>query len=519
MEETSEMKLFQVISRLGNVPDEVTLVLPEGIEAEECLELDIHDCTHDTRQIEGQSLFACVPGKRFDGHDFAEEAVRKGAVALLCERKLPDPGVPQILVKNVRLVLGGLAASIHGKPSDSMVMVAVTGTNGKTTTSHMIRHILEANGQKTGMIGTIVYDTGNGLREADRTTPEATDIQRMLAAMVQNGCRACVIEASSHGLVLGRLSGCRFDGTIFTNLTEEHLDFHETMEQYLMAKSLLFSHHAKDAESVAVINADDPYGERIAAAAVGKTVFYGLESFQRENDGLSVKGSIVSMDLSGSTMEISFQKPSKVSEFDLRVPLIGRYNLYNALASASFALASGVDPETVKKGLSSMKTVPGRLESWKFDGGPSAIVDYAHTPDALLNVLTAVREISRGRVWLVFGLGGERYEANRPVMGKIAAQNADELVITMDNPRGEDPLEIAEAIKSGAVMGGCLTPRIVINRQEAVFYALDKADADDIVLITGKGPERHIIIGERRIPYNDGDTIEEWARLRGKTRC
>jgi len=518
MEENFEMKLVQVISRLGKVPGEVTLVPPNGVEAEECLEIDIYDCSHDTQKISGQSLFACVPGNRFDGHDFAQVAVERGAVALLCEREIPDPGVPQILVKNVRSALGGLAASIHGNPSDSMMMVAVTGTNGKTTTAHMIRRILEENGQKTGMIGTIVYDTGDGPREADRTTPESTDIQRMLASMVKNGCRACVMEASSHGLVLGRLSGCRFDAAVFTNLTEEHLDFHGSMEQYLSAKSLLFSHHAKDAESLAVINADDPCGERVADAAAGKTVFYGLESPHRGNR-MYVKGSIASMDLSGSTMRISFPEAKKISEFSLRIPLIGRYNLYNALASATFALASGVDPETVKKGLSSMKTVPGRLERWNFGGGPSAIVDYAHTPDALLNVLQAVREICKGRVWLVFGLGGERYEANRPVMGKIAAQGADELVITMDNPRGEDPLEIAEAIKSGAIMGGCRSPRIVINRKEAVFYALDNADAEDIVLVTGKGPERHIIIGERRIPYNDAETIEEWAHLRGKSRC
>jgi UDP-N-acetylmuramoyl-L-alanyl-D-glutamate--2,6-diaminopimelate ligase len=290
------------------------------------------------------------------------------------------------------------------------------------------------------------------------------------------------------------------------------------MEQYLSAKSLLFSDYAKNAESLAVINADDPYGKRIADSAAGRTVFYGLESPHTGN-GIFVKGSIASMNLSGSTMGISFQETTKKSEFTLRIPLIGRFNLYNALASTSFALASGIDPATIKKGLLSMKTVPGRLERWEFDGGPSAIVDYAHTPDALLNVLKAVREISRGRIWLVFGLGGERYKANRPVMGKIAAQGADKLVITMDNPRGEDPLEIAEAIKSGAIMGGCRSPRIVINRKEAVFFALDKADADDIVLVTGKGPERYIIIGERRIPYNDAETIEEWARLRGKTRC
>lgn len=518
MEEIIEMKLVQVISRLENMPDEVTLVPPAGVKAEECLEIDVHDCAHDTREISGQSLFACVPGNRFDGHDFASEAVRKGAVALLCERVVPDPGVPQILVKKVRPVLGEVAASINGTPSDSMRMIAVTGTNGKTTTTHMIRRILEENGQKTGMIGTIVYDTGDGSREADRTTPESTDIQRMLAAMVKNGCRACVMEASSHGLVLGRLSGCRFDAAIFTNLTEEHLDFHGNMEQYLSAKSLLFSDYAKNAESLAVINADDPYGKRIADSAAGRTVFYGLESPHTGN-GIFVKGSIASMNLSGSTMGISFQETTKKSEFTLRIPLIGRFNLYNALASTSFALASGIDPATIKKGLLSMKTVPGRLERWKFDGGPSAIVDYAHTPDALLNVLKAVREISRGRIWLVFGLGGERYKANRPVMGEIAAQGADELVITMDNPRGEDPLEIAEAIKSGAIMGGCRSPRIVINRKEAVFFALDKADADDIILVTGKGPERYIIIGERRIPYNDAETIEEWGRLRGKTRC
>ncbi|MFP4482344.1 MAG: UDP-N-acetylmuramoyl-L-alanyl-D-glutamate--2,6-diaminopimelate ligase [Thermovirgaceae bacterium] len=515
------MKLAQVIARLEKDHDKVGLVPPAEVKTEECLEIDVHDLTHDTRKIAGQSLFACVPGTRFDGHDFAGEAIKNGAVALLCERKLPDMGVPQILVQNVRLVLGRLSAAIHKDPSDSMMMVAVTGTNGKTTTAHMIHGILEKGGYKTGMIGTIVYDEGDGPREADRTTPEATDIQRMLSAMLRNNCRACVMEASSHGLALGRLSGCRFDAAIFTNLTEEHLDFHGNMDRYLSAKSLLFSHHAKGAGTFAVINADDSYGKRIAQTATGKKVFYGLKRSRPEN-GMYVKGSVASMDLSGSSMSVSFcesEKKTKETAFNLTIPLIGRYNLYNALASTAFALASGITPETVNKGLSSLKTVPGRLERWKFVGGPSAIVDYAHTPDALLNALNAVREICRGRVWLVFGLGGERYQANRPVMGEIAAQGADELIITMDNPRSEDPLEIAEAIKSGAIRGGCSSPRIVIDRKEAVFYALDRADTDDVVVVTGKGPEQYIIIDERRIPYNDAEAIKEWARVRGRHQC
>jgi len=512
------MKLGLIISMLEKEHDASRLLPPAGTAAVDCMEVDVLDCTHDTRRVTENCLFACVPGSRFDGHDFADEAFQKGAVALLCERELPESDIPQIIVKDVRSVLGKVAASIHGNPSDSMMMIAVTGTNGKTTTAHMIRGILQEGGYKTGMIGTIFYDTGKGPREADRTTPESTNIQRMLGAMLKNGCRACVMEASSHGLAQGRLSGCRFDASVFTNLTEEHLDFHGNMERYFSAKSLLFSHYAKNEESLAVINADDNYGARLGDNAAGKIVFYGIESIH-PGHGMYIHGSIRSMNLSGSSVQIRYPEGSTHNKFELRFPLIGRYNVYNALASTAFSLASGIDPETVKKGLSSMETVPGRLERWQFEEGPSALVDYAHTPDALMNVLNAVRETCRGRVWLVFGLGGERYEENRPVMGKIAAQFADELIITMDNPRSEDPLKIAQAIRRGAIEGGCSTPRIVIDRKEAVWNALDNADEKDVVLVTGKGPERHIIFGERRIPYNDAETIAEWGRTRGKGLC
>lgn len=512
------MKLGLIISMLEKEHDAARLLPAAGTAAVDCMEVNVLDCTHDTRTVTGNCLFACVPGSRFDGHDFAGEAFQKGAVALLCERELPERNIPQIIVKDVRSVLGKVAASIQGNPSDSMMMIGVTGTNGKTTTAHMIRRILQKGGYKTGMIGTIFYDTGEGPQEADRTTPESTNIQRMLGRMLKNGCKACVMETSSHGLAQGRLSGCRFDAGVFTNLTEEHLDFHGNMESYFSAKSLLFSHYAKNEESLAVINADDSYGARLGGKAAGRNVFYGIKSIH-PGQGMHIHGSIRSMNLSGSSVQILYSEGSTQNKFELRFPLIGRYNVYNALASAAFSLASGIDPETIKKGLSSMETVPGRLERWQFEKGPSALVDYAHTPDALMNVLNAVREIRRGRVWLVFGLGGERYEANRPVMGKIAAQLADELIITMDNPRSEDPLKIAQAIKQGAVEGGCNTPRIVIDRKEAVWNALDNADEKDVVLVTGKGPERHIIIGERRIPYNDAETIAEWGRTRGKPLC
>jgi len=263
------MKLGLIISMLEKEHDASRLLPPAGTAAVDCMEVDVLDCTHDTRRVTENCLFACVPGSRFDGHDFADEAFQKGAAALLCERELPESDIPQIIVKDVRSVLGKVAASIHGNPSDSMMMIAVTGTNGKTTTAHMIRRILQEGGYKTGMIGTIFYDTGKGPREADRTTPESTNIQRMLGAMLKNGCRACVMEASSHGLAQGRLSGCRFDASVFTNLTEEHLDFHGNMERYFSAKSLLFSHYAKNEESLAVINADDNYGARLGDNAAG----------------------------------------------------------------------------------------------------------------------------------------------------------------------------------------------------------------------------------------------------------
>lgn len=513
------MKLGQIISLLEEEHDLETVILPAGLQDKaNCAGIEVLDCSHDTRTVSVDSLFACLPGNHHDGHDFAGEAIRKGAAALLCQRELPVEDVPQIVVRDVRSVLGHVAAAIHGKPSGSLLMVAVTGTNGKTTTSHMIRSILQERGHKTGMIGTVLYDTGNGCREADRTTPESPDIQRMLAEMVHHGCRACVMETSSHGLVLERLSGCLFDAAVFTNLTEEHLDFHGDMESYFEAKSLLFSRYMKGKDSRAVINSDDPYGKRFADATAAEVVFFGINDFPKRAKNF-LKGSITFLGLSGSHVEVLFSKEAAESTLSLELPLVGRYNVYNAMGAAAVGLACGIAPETVRKGLAAMKTVPGRLERWCFEGGPSVIVDYAHTPDALMNVLNAVREVTNGKIWLVFGLGGDRYKANRPVMGRIAAQGADGLVITMDNPRSEDPMAIARSIEKGAIERSSQKPEIILDRREAVFHALDQAAADDVVLVTGKGPERHIIIEDRRIPYNDGETIEEWGKERGRRKC
>lgn len=513
----SQMKLDSIFPMLESHGELERVIPPDGMTLERCGGIEINDCFHDTRKTKANSLFACVVGKCHDGHDFADEAICYGAVALLCERELSGKAVPQIIVKDVRRVLGYISAKIHGNPANSLFMVAVTGTNGKTTTTYMIRSILESAGYKTGMIGTVSYDTGKGAVEADRTTPESSDVQRMLAEMLHNDCAACVMEASSHGLVLGRLSGCLFDAAVFTNLTEEHLDFHKDMETYFSAKSLLFTKYMKD-KSLAVINCDDPYGKRFQEIAGGKTVLYGIKKAPRQDETF-LYGKIRSMNITGSSVEIRYFEGKSCSRFSLEIPLVGRYNVYNALAAGAFGLGSDIDAETVRKGVFAVKTVPGRLEKLRFEGGPSVVVDYAHTPDALEKVLEAVREICKGDIWLVFGLGGDRYKENRPIMGKIAAQKADRLIITMDNPRSEDPLDIAEAIKKGAAEAGCLDAEIIIDRKDAVYTALDRAKAEDVVLVTGKGPERYIIIGEKLIPYNDMETIEDWGRKRGRTKC
>ena len=467
----------------------------------------IIDAFSDSRRPIKGGLFCCVKGEHLDGHLYAKDAIRAGAAAILCERELPDVDVPQLVVSDARKVMGLCAAIIHGYPAEKLMMLGVTGTNGKSTTTILIKSFLESRGIRCGLLGTIFYSDGED-EPADRTTPEGPEIQRWLSKMVKKGCEACAMEASSHGLQQGRLEGCRFDGAVFTNLTPEHLDYHGDMESYFKAKSLLFEIYMKE-DWRGASNADDPYGKRLLSRYPDRLLPYSL------------KGPIES-GVWGLTKEASFDRltmdiflPGGQSLIGVHIPMIGLYNAYNVLAAVTMGWSLSIPLCDMKKVLENAPLVPGRMERYVFPNGPCCVIDYAHTPDALENVLKALKEVGRGRLIAVFGAGGERFAENRPKMGEVAARLADFVMVTMDNPRGEDPNLIAEQIVTGIRASGYNTPyEVILNRAEAVYAALDMASEGDVVLLAGKGPEQYIIIGKERIPYSDLEAVKSWAQKR-----
>ncbi|MFA0887518.1 MAG: UDP-N-acetylmuramoyl-L-alanyl-D-glutamate--2,6-diaminopimelate ligase [Synergistales bacterium] len=470
--------------------------------------LDIKRVTHHTSKVTPGSLFCCLPGAHRDGHDFAGEALLKGAAALLCERSL-DLEIPQILVSDARKAMALISSFLYDFPSEKLKMIALTGTNGKSTTTYLVRSVLASAGLPSGLLGTIVYHDGKTETLADRTTPESDEIQEWLSRMVENGSRACVMEASSHGLEQGRLWGCRFDAAGFTNLTPEHLDYHGEMEAYFQAKRKLFTEFTRG-EWTGAANADDPFGKRLIEEFGGRVIPFGVANHGPE----TVHANVHSMSLEGIRLDVFF--PGGKAASGLKVPLTGGYNLYNILTSAAIAWGLGFGEGVIGHGLEKVPQVPGRLERYLFENGVCCIIDYAHSPDALRNVLKTVGELAGGKIWSVFGMGGDRYAPNRPLMGEAASELADELVITMDNPRSEDPASIARQIEEGLRDGRRLKKhRVILDRPEAIRHALDNARAGDIVLVSGKGPEPYIIIGDKTLPYSDKNVVKEWAEARG----
>lgn len=465
----------------------------------------------DSRKVVSGGVFVCLKGATYDGHDHALEALINGAVCVISERVTPAP-VIHLLVGNPRIAMGHVASSYFADPANSLNMIAVTGTNGKTTTAYMLRSIFNSSGHRSGMLGTVIYDIGAGTeQDARRTTPESPEIQSMLREMMVNGCDYCVMETSSHGLNQGRLTGCRFDGAVFTNLSAEHLDFHGTMEEYFKSKMVLFRDHMKAPGWIGASNISDPYGKRVKGFFPDRIVTFSLN----RQDSPDFYGAVKKLSLTGLKMAIFSRNEGLL--FEVRLPLTGRFNALNALGSASLSLSLGFDPPRVKKGLEAMPQVPGRLQRYSFSNGVTAIIDYAHTPDALQNVLASLREVSGGKIWTLFGSGGDRFKGNRPLMGRVAVSLSDRVVITMDNPRSEDPARIAEEILAGVddEREGRSFPEVILDRREAIHSVLDRADADDVILIAGKGPERNIILADRVIPYQDSEAVEEWSSSRG----
>jgi UDP-N-acetylmuramoyl-L-alanyl-D-glutamate--2,6-diaminopimelate ligase len=456
-------------------------------------DVEVSGLAYSSRSVVPGTLFFCVPGFRADGHDFAPDAVARGAVALVCQRPL-GLGVPEVLVDDVRAAMGPAAVRFYGDPTAELDVVGVTGTNGKTTTAFLVRHLLEAGGRQTGLLGTVKRVVGGVEEEVERTTPEAIDLQATLRAMLDGGDRACAMEVSSHALELGRVAGIRFACRIFTNLTQDHLDFHETMEAYFAAKRRLF-----EEAGLSVVNIDDGYGRRIAAEV--DCVTFGVE---READ---YRARDVEFDLMGSR----FVSETPEGELRLRSPLPGLFNVQNVLGAVAAARSLGVPGETIAAALPEFGRVPGRFEPVDEGQDFGVLVDYAHTPEALENVLRAAREVTQGRLHVVFGAGGDRDRGKRPLMGAAARRLADRVLVTSDNPRSEEPEAIVDAIMEGA---GPEAERET-DRRRAIALAIDTAEPGDVVVIAGKGHEQgQEFENGRKEPFDD--VTEARAALRAR---
>jgi len=463
----------------------------------EAPEVEISGLAYSSASVSEGALFFCVPGFTADGHDFAPDAVKRGAAALVCERPL-DLGVPEVQVDSVRAAMGPVASRFYGDPSHDLKVVGITGTNGKTTTAFLVREVLEAAGIQTGLLGTVKRVVGGAEEPVERTTPEAIDLQADFVRMLSEGDRACAMEVSSHALELGRASGIRFACKVFTNLTQDHLDFHSDMEAYYLAKRRLF-----DEPGPAVVNLDDPYGRRLAEE-LGDATTYGVEA-----EAADYRARDVTFDVAGAAFAVD--TPDGTLKLTTRLP--GLFNVQNVLAALAAARTLGVEPDMAVEGLAAAGRVPGRFEPVEEGQDFGLLVDYAHTPDSLENVLRAARGISRGRLHVVFGAGGDRDRGKRPLMGEVAARLADRVIVTSDNPRSEDPESIVDQVMEGTSDG----PEVERepDRRRAIARAIGTAEPGDVVVLAGKGHEQgQEFEGGRKEPFDDITVAREALRAR-----
>jgi len=455
---------------------------------------DIGGISYDSRRAGPGDLFVAVRGQQFDGHSFIEQAVEKGAVAVVAERVGLSHRATMIVVPDSRQALARLASAFYGEPSMELTMIGVTGTNGKTTTSFLLKHLLEKANRPSGLIGTVQYEIGRRILPAQRTTPESLDLQALLRHCVEAGCRNVVIEVSSHALSQNRANGIAFDVGVFTNLTRDHLDFHEGMKNYFEAKARLFEHLRASAKRsrTAVVNVDDPYGQQLVAR-FGRDIpmiTYGL------GVRADFRASNFKVELSGT----SYQLDAREKSYLVRLPLIGRFNIYNSLAALAAAFAVGVDIRTSVTAVARVPQIPGRLEAVLAKRQFQVFVDYAHTDDALVNVLRTCRDLSPNRLIVVFGCGGNRDKSKRPLMGSAADQLADFTIITSDNPRKEDSEAIIRDIEGGFKRKSY---EKIVDRKKAIGRAIELAKPRDIVLIAGKGHEKTQEFSDYTIPFDD----------------
>ncbi len=463
------------------------------------LNVEIEGLAYDSRQVRPGYLFVALHGHQREGTDYIQDAVQRGAVAVVADS---DDGsrrdVTGLVVEDARRALAEIACAFYGNPSQKLQAIGITGTNGKSTTSFMVRDILAAAGRYPGLIGTIRYEIGNRVIPASRTTPESPDIQFMMDQMIRAGCKSVVMEVSSHGLDQKRVWGIDFDVGVFTNLTQDHLDYHVSMQQYFTAKSLLFRGLGQMEKSAfAVINIDDPWGLELAAisGSAARFITFGL------HPQAMVRADQVEVTPAGS----EFDYISPWGSGHVRLQILGRFNVSNALAALAACGAAGTSPDLAEAVLSRMTAVPGRLEPVSNNRGLQIYVDYAHTPDALTNVLRTLRELAGRKLILVFGCGGNRDRTKRPIMGAAAAGMADHSIVTSDNPRNEEPSAIVNEIVKG--FGTSTNFEIEVNREKAIARALSLAQEGDIVLVAGKGHENYQEYANTVVPFDDREVI------------
>ena len=488
--------------------EEIVAVLPEVQFVGDCDKI-IKDITADSREVREGSLFICLKGAHVDGHKYLEQAAASGAGAALVEdvpEVCPD-GLTLLKVDDTRLGMEVIAPFFYDYPGKTMRMIGVTGTNGKTTTTNIVRAILRKAGFKVGLIGTINIMIEDEAIVAHNTTPDVVDLQRALYRMKEAGCEYVVMEVSSHALALNRVAGCEYDTAALTNITQDHLDFHKTLENYRDAKGLLFEHlhEGKKENKTAVFNMDDASSPILCDRTKTRILTYGEG---RNNN-------IYPLFFKVEAKQMRLQLHTPVGEMDLLLKITGEFNVYNVMAAVAIALAEQIDKKTIVDVLNGFDGVPGRFQLVEAGQPYTVIVDYAHTPDGLENVLKTARSITEGKLWVVFGCGGDRDNKKRPIMGRIALELADRVVVTSDNPRTEDPAviidEIAEALKD--VPEG-KSVELIAERRDAIYHALSEAAANDVIMIAGKGHENYQILADKTIHFDDREVVQEYWKKR-----
>lgn len=452
-------------------------------------DIEVGRLVTDSRKINRGDVFVALTGLGTDGHNYVEAAVKNGAAAVIAEHETESFGAVLVVCESTRRLIARAAANYYGHPDEKLKLIGVTGTNGKTTVTTLMKNVLDFAGKKTGLIGTNEIVMGNEKIEAEHTTPESCDLQRIFAEMVEKGIEYCVMEVSSHALELHRIDGTKFDTAVFTNLTHDHLDLHGTMENYLKAKAKLF-----DMAEVGIINKDDAYADRIA---VKNKITYSIDA----------PSDYKAYDVSLSERGVRY----KVNNKEIRVLLPGRFSVYNSLAAAAALKEVGISPETIINGLMVAKGAKGRAETVHINKPYKVMIDFAHTPDGLYNILSTLKEFCKGRLITVFGAAGDRDKEKRPEMGEIVGKYADFAIITSDNPASENPADIIKQVEDGMKKTSCKYICIE-DRKDAIHYAMDMAEENDLLLLAGKGHETYQIMADGKHPFSENDIVKEYAK-------